>query len=329
MREEDIRPEQLMQEAAKLLGEDAERILSLKSEFVSIPCPACESGNHKFLFDKNGFTFVTCNECETVFINPRPSFEILKEHYETSKGLAFWNKKIFPMSEDSRRVSIFAPRAEKVAELCRKHNISAKVLIDVGAGFGTFCEEIKKLRIFESVIAVEPSQSLAQTCRNKGIEVIEKTIEEVEINGVDVITNFELIEHLFWPKDFLLACKKVLPSGGLLILTTPNIKGFDLLVGGKAAQNVNGPNHINYFHPDSLSLLLEQIGFQVVEVTTPGKLDAELARKKILSGELDISNRPFLKNILIDNWQTVGSAFQQFLTDNKLSSHMWIVAKKI
>ena len=138
-----------------------------------------------------------------------------------------------------------------------------------------------------------------------------------------------MIEHLYCPKDFLVSCKRVLPSGGLLILTTPNIKGFDLLVSGKDAQNVDGPNHLNYFHPKSLSCLLQQIGFEVIEVLTPGKLDAELVRKKILNGGLDVSNQPFLKQVLIDNWETAGEAFQQFLADNKLSSHMWIVAKKI
>ncbi len=62
--------------------------------------------------------------------------------------------------------------------------------------------------------------------------MIEAPIEEVNLDEISVITNFELLEHLFWPKDFLQACHRALPEGGLLILTTPNIKGFDLLVLG-------------------------------------------------------------------------------------------------
>lgn len=36
------------------------------------------------------------------------------------------------------------------------------VLIDVGAGFGTFCEEVSKLRFFDKVVAIEPSRGLAE-----------------------------------------------------------------------------------------------------------------------------------------------------------------------
>lgn len=144
-----------------------------------------------------------------------------------------------------------------------------------------------------------------------------------------MITNFELIEHLFCPKDFVKSCYDALSSEGLLILTTPNIKGFDLVTLGKISTNIAGPNHINYFHPASLTLLLENSGFKVVEVLTPGKLDAELVRKKIISKELDITNNPFLQLILIDRWDEIGKNFQNFLSSNNLSSHMWIVAKKV
>jgi SAM-dependent methyltransferase len=169
---------------------------------------------------------------------------------------------------------------------------------------------------------------LAQTCRNKGLDVICSTAEEAGLGHVDVITNFELLEHLYRPKDFLTSCRDLLPTGGLLILTTPNIKGFDLAMLGKLSNNIGGPNHLNYFHPDSLSSLLQSTGFEIIEVMTPGKLDAELVRKKVLTGELDISGQQFLKQILIDCWEAVGEGFQRFLSENKLSSHMWMVARK-
>jgi hypothetical protein len=48
-----------------------------------------------------------------------------------------------------------------------------------------------------------------------------------------------------------------------------------------------------------------------------------------LAGKLDISTCPFLKNVLIDQWEAKGDIFQRFLAENNLSSHLWIVAKKI
>jgi len=329
MKEEDIRPNYLIRENAKLHFQDVSQLLKNKEEFEEISCPACESSSYQIVFEKNSFTFVKCRKCETMFINPRPTLDMLVNFYKTSKSIKHWNKKIFPASESFRRKEIFTPRAKKVLNYVKKYNISTKILLDVGAGFGTFCEEVKKLAAFNRVIALEPSPDLAETCRSKGLETIEKPIEEVDLKGIDVITNFELIEHLYRPKDFLLHCRELLSTRGILITTTPNIKGFDLLLLGKLSDNIGGPNHLNYFHPESLKKLLEQCGFKVVHIETPGKLDAEIVRNKVLKGEFNISTHPFLKLILIEQWDILGNKFQQFLTENLLSSHLWIVAKKI
>ncbi|MFX1256292.1 MAG: class I SAM-dependent methyltransferase [Promethearchaeota archaeon] len=328
MKEGDIRPENLMDEELNLRLEDIKNLLRNIDNFLEIDCPACNSEKYNKDFEKFGFTFVKCGQCETIFMNPRPSYLMLKDYYENAKHLKFWNTKIFPISEEIRRERIFIPRAKRVVELCKKYSLGKRILLDVGAGFGTFCEELEKFNFFEKIIAVEPSHELAETCRTKNIEVLEQPIEYVKVSNIDVITNFELIEHLFNPKEFLLLCNKALSDNGLLILTTPNIKGFDLLVLGDKSDNIGDPNHLNMFHIDSLTFLLENCNFEVLEVLTPGKLDSSIVRNKILSGDYDISNNPFLKYLLIDRWDEIGNSFQEFLINNNLSSHLWIVARK-
>ena len=229
--------------------------------------------------------------------------------------------------EDMRRTKIFKPRVERIVKICEKYNIKTNIIIDVGAGFGTFCEEIKKIGIFNKIIAIEPTHPLAETCRKKSLEVIEKPIEKVKFNyKVDVITSFEVIEHLYSPKEFLLACKKILTENGFIVITCPNIHGFDIITLKGLSSSIN-TEHLNYFNPNSLSKLLDNCGFEVIEMLTPGELDAELVRKSILKGEFNINNQPFLKKILIDEWESYGETFQKFLVDNLFSSHLWIVAK--
>lgn len=159
--------------------------------------------------------------------------------------------------------------------------------------------------------------------------MIEKPIEQVrfESDTIDVVVSFEVIEHLFSPRDFLLSCADVFSPGGLLVITCPNVRGFDIVV-LQTLSNTVDVEHLNYFHPASLSRLVGACGFEILEVMTPGKLDAELVRKKTLSGKFDLSDQPFLQQILIDEWERVGGAFQQFLAANQLSSHMWLVARK-
>jgi 2-polyprenyl-3-methyl-5-hydroxy-6-metoxy-1,4-benzoquinol methylase len=330
LKECEIRPDELMQAQAERFAADVRRLLQRKDDFVDVSCPSCNSDSKHQTFQKYGMSYVTCSDCQTLYISPRPTPELLENYYATSENYAYWNKYIFPASENARREKIFRPRAERVAEICQRHNLRTDVLMEVGAGFGTFCEEVRRLGIFERVIAVEPTPDLSETCRKKGLEVIQKPIEQVRLNDgeiVDVIATFEVIEHLFSPRDFLRGCASVLGPGGLIIITCPNVKGFDVAVLQEASDTVD-VEHLNYFHPESLSALLNESGFEVLEAMTPGKLDAELVRKKTLAGAFDLSRQPFLKEVLIDRWEEVGGPFQQFLADNLLSSHMWLVARK-
>ena len=330
MRVEEIRPDADVERYIGLHATDVERLLARSDSFVEVSCPACDGHHRRERFRKSGFRFVECVACGTLYISPRPPTPLLTDFYNHARSFALYNSRIFPATEVSRRTSIFAPRAARVVELCRRYLSAApELLVDVGAGFGTFCEEIQKLGYFAEVLAVEPSRDLAATCRRKGVVVVEQPIEVADIRGATVVVSFELIEHLFCPRDFLLACAEALVEDGLLILTTPNIRGFDLAILGAASDNIDGPEHLNYFHVDSLRHLVTRCGLEVVEVLTPGKLDAELVRKKTESGELDpASLHPFVREILVTRWPDLGESFQRFIAEHGLSSHMWIVARK-
>lgn len=329
LRENEIRPDHLKEGQAERFASDIRRLLTHRQDFVQVACPACDATAARKAFEKYELSYMVCSDCATMYVSPRPSSAILEWYYANSENYAYWNQYIFPASENARREKLFRPRAERVIEICKRHRVRTNVLLEVGAGFGTFCEEMRSLGGFRRVIAVEPTPDLAATCRKRGLEVIAKPIEQVNLNGivVNAVASFETIEHLFRPKDFLRSCSAVLAPGGLLVITCPNVKGFDIQVLQALSDSVD-VEHLNYFHPFSLSHLLSQCGFEVLEALTPGKLDAELVRKKVFSGEVDLSRQSFLRQILIEEWDRVGNAFQEFLADNRLSSHMWVVARK-
>lgn len=329
LRETEIRPDHLMEAQAEAFAADIRWLQQRTDGFIHVPCPACGNDVPETAFEKYELAYVVCRSCETMYVDPRPTPEILEEYYETSENYRFWNDHIFPASEDARREKIFRPRVDRVSEICKRHNVDRGILLEVGAGFGTFCEEAVDRKLFDRVIAVEPTPALAETCRRRGLEVIEKPIEQVKLPGdtVDVVASFEVLEHLFSPYEFMQGCASILAPGGLLVLTCPNVKGFDIVVLGEESGSVD-IEHLNYFHPASLADLARRCGFEPLEVLTPGKLDAEIVRKKALAGEMDLSAQPFLKQILINEWERVGDAFQQFLADHELSSHMWLVARK-
>ena len=117
----------------------------------------------------------------------------------------------------------------------------------------------------------------------------------------------------------------MLRPGGLIVITCPNIKGFDNSVLGKLSSTIEY-EHLNYFHPESLALLMSNCGFRLIEKLTPGKLDADLVRNHILKGDFSVEDRPFLKQVLVDKWDETNENFQNFLADNLLSGHMWVIA---
>lgn len=328
--ETDIRPEKFDEEHNKVNLEDINMLQTRKNEFVKSNCPGCNLDDSKNEFIKNGFNYEKCNDCHTTYMNPRPSPEILKWFYRNSKNYDFWNNVMYPASENSRRKNIIIPRVNMTLDLCDKYKNEMKSLLEVGAGFGSFCLEMQSTKKFNRIVAIEPTPELAATCRKKNIETIESSIEDIDFSTekFNVVVNFEVIEHLFSPKEFLLQVKNILNNNGLLILSCPNGMGFDIKLLKDKSHTIDH-EHLNYFNPHSISLLLKNCGYKVLDVFTPGKLDAELVRKKILSGEFELNNDEFINHVLIKNWEEIGNDFQQFLSNNSMSSNMWAVAQKI
>ena len=328
-KENDIRPEALREGMEKAIQEDISTLKKSKKNFERVSCPACGRDRQKAIFKKYSFNFDQCQHCRTVFMNPQPTPAILKEFYANSRNYEYWNKYIFPSSEKARREKIIKPRVKRINEICHRFRVPRNFLVEVGPGYGTFCEEVQKRGYFKKVIAIEPSPSCAASCRKRGVETIQKPIEEVEkLERVpNVIVSFEVIEHLYSPRDFILGCGRIMKPGSIVAVTCPNYEGFDIATLGVVSESIDH-EHLNLFNTFSLPLLFEHSGFEVLECFTPGELDADIVRNKVLAGEFSLEGQNFLKTILVDRYHELGQKFQDFLRDNKLSSHMWLVARK-
>ena len=327
--EKELCPDELLAGQEAAFQRDIARLHARAAEFVAVPCPACDEGGGSPAFEKFGFQFNTCRHCRTLYMSPRPSEQLMADYYANSENYAYWAKHIFPASEASRREKIHKPWLERVVGYCDRFAIPRGTLVEVGPGFGTFAAVATESGRFRRVLAVEPTPELAAACRERGVAVIERRIEDVsdELAGVDIMVAFEVIEHLFEPQRFIAHCATLLPPGGLLVVSCPNGLGFDIAMLGARALAVDA-EHVNLFNPESLSGLLRHNGFEVLESATPGRLDAEFVREAALKGECDLSHDPFLRRILLEEWDRLGWPFQQFLAANGLSSHLWVVARR-
>jgi SAM-dependent methyltransferase len=316
MKESDIRPDGVLEKYQEAHARDIKKMKEYT--FVEVSCPACGLRKCETKFEKFNTQFLECSECDTIYISPRPIPDDLRRFYKESESLACFND-IYDESRENRRILIHQPRAERVLSNIR---FGESKIVEVGSGDGVFIEEMLKLGDFE-YIAIEPNKARTENYPD-GVVVINDTVENADIKSADVIISFELIEHLFDPRELIAAMYRILKPGGIIILTTPNAKGFELSVLGKEADNFTLPGHLNYYNPKSLAILLESIGFEIMEVETPGKLDVDLVRKGFLENKINKDEHEFIHYMVTQ----CPEELQEFLSENKLSSHMWLVAKK-
>ncbi|MEW6614419.1 MAG: class I SAM-dependent methyltransferase [Thermodesulfobacteriota bacterium] len=330
MKEADIRPLHLQKEFLRLSREDIKEFFNDTVKRLYCPCPACkESKDFKNQFTKNGFVYVECLKCGTLFANPRPPESAINNYYKRSKATKYWAEHLFKETEEARRKEIFSPKAKMVVDLLREASGDERMenLLDVGMGYGIFGEEVQKINFFNEITGVEPSTYLAAICREKGFSIIEMAVEKVKEpkNYFKAATSFEVIEHLFSPEKFLRAINGLLANNGYLILTTLNINGFELLNLWNKSDSIFPPHHINFFNVESLEILLDRTGYRVIKSFTPGKLDVNIIENNI---DLVSQNR-FIRYLIKKSPTSVKENFQKFLQENNLSSHMCMLAQKL
>ena len=327
MKEHEIRPKELLARYVELSAQDAKRCFS-SGDRRDLPCVACGSGCKTTQFEKSGFAYARCDQCGTLYQVPRPSLEAFEEFYRNSESSRYWAEVFFPAVAEVRREKIFQPRVRGLAELCAEVGAKVERIIDIGAGYGVFLEEWLKAYPETEAVAVEPSPSLAEECRNKGLMVVEAIAEKTEglDHFADLVVCFEVLEHVDDPLSFVEDLKRMVRPGGHLFVSTLCIDGFDLQTLWEKSTQISPPHHINFLSVQGFESLFERGGLTDIKVTTPGKLDVDIIRNAAKSDDAILDNQRFLQYILCDTKKS--QAFQRFLSENQLSSHAWVLGRK-
>lgn len=327
LKEDDIRPQDLLNKYLELSRSDAELMFNGVSR-RDIACVACGSKSLSLEFEKNSFVFKRCDKCGTLFQTPRPDLEAFERFYKDSISSEFWAKEFFPTVAEVRRTAIFEPRARSLAELLKEKGFSAKTIVDVGAGHGVFLDSLMKAFSGAQGIAVEPSADMAASCKSKGYEVFQALAEEVDTlsDCADLTCALEVMEHVHDPLAFLSCLAKFTRPGGAVFFTTLGCDGFDIQVLGKNSNAVSPPHHLNFLSVDGFVDLCQRAGLEDVQVLTPGKLDVDIVRNKFQENPELKAENPFISKIIDE--PKIASAFQEFLASNQMSSHTWVLARK-
>ncbi len=327
MKENEIRPEALLTRYRELSALDADKCFSGSSRHA-VACVACGGPDSTPEFTKNGFAYAECNECGTLFQNPRPPIDAFEAFYRESASSRYWAEVFFPAVAETRRDKIFRPRVSRLAKLCADKGITASRLIDVGAGFGIFLDEWCRLNPHTEGIAIEPSASMAEKCRAQGLKVVEDIVENVvdHKDSADLVTCFEVLEHVYDPLGFLKSLKNLTRPGGYVFISTLGIDGFDLQVLWDKSEQIAPPHHINFLSINGFEQLFRRAGLVEVDVSTPGQLDVDIVRNAAKRDAAVLEPHRFVRTLLRD--EQAANAFQVFLAAQRKSSHTWVLGRR-
>lgn len=320
MKEFEIRPKEIFQKYLELSRADA--LMFDKLDFEQTSCISCESTSFKSMMIKDDFNYDMCENCGTLFCNPRPSFARLNEFYKKSSSAKFWFEEFLPKVEDSRREKIFKKKAGELSSLLQDIQLDVRTLCDVGAGSGIFIEELRHFRSDISYFAIEPSSVASEILKIKNITYLNESVENATLwkNKFDFVVSLEVIEHVNKPIAFVQSLFDLVKIDGYCLVTTLGYEGFDILTLGVNSNSISPPHHLNFPSVEGFNTLFKRAGFREVQVMTPGILDVDIV---LNSGELN----EFMR-VLKNRGGHAIEDFQDFLIRHKLSSHVWILAKK-
>jgi SAM-dependent methyltransferase len=217
-------------------------------------------GSHappKRAFVKKGVDICICPTCGCIMAD----LEFVHEQYESSDYYTM----IYQDKADIEQEWGF--RWRHILSTLQRYT-DAPRLLDVGAGNGYFVF-LARREFGLQADGLEISDAEAEFARRIfGVELLRGELGAINTQ-YDVISSFNVLEHVREPTALLVAMKQRLASGGYLLLTTPNPSCIHRRVRGLQKWNmVCPPHHINLFTRRSLFEALEHVGFDVLEYST-------------------------------------------------------------
>jgi SAM-dependent methyltransferase len=249
-------------------------VIWLVMELETTCCPLCGKEDKEPIWPMHdrlcglpgSFTLVQCAGCGLLYLSPRPVPAHIHlyypENYESfirqqTDHLSLWQRY-------SLRYGLW-----KRCHLVLRYKRSGW-LLDLGCGTGQFLAEMKRYPGWE-LIGVEPNTKAAEFASQiLGLNVYSGDLFSAHFpdHYFDVVTMWDVLEHLYEPVSVLQEISRVLKPDGVLILRTPSLDSWDARVFGRYWAGLDSPRHLAVYSRRTLEKLLTHIGFIVREFKT-------------------------------------------------------------
>jgi 2-polyprenyl-3-methyl-5-hydroxy-6-metoxy-1,4-benzoquinol methylase len=236
-----------------------------------IPCNLCGSDDRQPYCPENGLGLVQCLNCGFVYVSPRPD---AKELYALYGETYFHNA-------DSGVVGYTnyihdEPNIRRTAQRRMKHlenYIQPGKLLDVGCATGFFMDEARKLGWTVEGLDVS-SFGVDYAHEHFGLNTRHGTLTDLDFaaDSYDMVTMWDVIEHVPDPTAYVKRAAELIRKGGLISLATPDVDSLPARLAGRRWVGFKlSEEHVYYFSVQTLTRMLNDAGFEVINVRHVGK----------------------------------------------------------
>lgn len=220
-------------------------------------CPLCQRGDSHAFIGFPEIPVLKCQGCGFMFSGRVLSQQDMERHYEEDYG-----------GELHRRGQIVNAGINsmvlgRLLDLRAMHSV-----LDIGTGYGFLLQALRDRHKLD-VAGVELSRQEADHARRAlGLNVIRSLPESPGLQkaAFDLVTSFEVIEHICDPVAFLHELADYLKIGGFMVVMTDNFEGRMAKALGAGFPKWIPHGHISHFSPVTLRQAIESTGrLQVVD----------------------------------------------------------------
>lgn len=237
-------------------------------------CNLCGSRRQRTLFEGRDrlhgepgcFNVVECQDCGLLYLNPRPSPDELDRYYPA--GYISYPTAIQDEKSAIRRWDRQYGLHKRCSQVIRRVGGPGRVL-DVGCATGIFLDGMRQ-RGWDAY-GVEPSAHAVQYARSRlGLNVTEGFLEDAGFQDAffDVVTMWDVLEHVPDPRATLAEIARILKPGGWLVLNLPNPESWERRWFGPYWAGWDVPRHFHLFDRQALRRYLEEAGLRLEEVAS-------------------------------------------------------------
>ena len=274
-------------------------------------CPICCKGNGKYFYTKWGVDYLRCEACKSVFaVYDRETvrqymqyeeLQILRRSKEYQEQITQNRKEVWQDFLEWMEVRAF--RFMK-----RSRGLS---IVDIGNRLKGYSEAIQDSSIVGDYDLRE--------------SLIGENTYRISEGEADIVFWLDQMKTETEPEKKLRLFSKLLKKDGLLVLNTRAGSGFDIITLRENNQEIYPYEHILLPSVGGLNQLLQQCGYEVLEVTTPGVMDL----KYVMDSKNKLDGREcFVRTLLEEADGGILQEFQRFLQKSCLSSFVCMIARK-